>query len=75
VDLTLNSDIFDELGMDSLEVAELSAVLEETFGTDPDTEGQLARAPRAILTSVDGFVSPEPPASGPRIWQSALRGV
>lgn len=44
-----SSDLFDELGMDSLEVAELSAVLEENFGTDPYTEGLLARTPGEVL--------------------------
>ena len=29
------------LGMDSLEMAELSAVLEDTFGTDPFTDGPI----------------------------------
>lgn len=35
------SRLFDDLDMDSLEVAELSAALEDEFGTDPFTEGLL----------------------------------
>lgn len=31
----------DGLGLDSLETAELSALLEDTLGTDPFSEGQL----------------------------------
>lgn len=49
VEVGMDADLFDDLGMDSLEVAELSAVLEETLGTDPFTEGLLARTPTQVL--------------------------
>lgn len=53
VEITLDSDLFDDLGLDSLQIAELSAVLEETFGSDPYTAGTLARTPREILDFYD----------------------
>lgn len=37
--VSLQSDLFEDLGMDSMEIAELSAILEDTFGSDPYTEG------------------------------------
>lgn len=37
--VTLESDVYADLEMDSLEIAELSAVLEEDLGPDPSTEG------------------------------------
>lgn len=51
--VTLDSDMISEFEMDSLEIAELSAVLEEEFGEDPYTAGELARTPRAVLTFYD----------------------
>jgi acyl carrier protein len=41
--------MIDDLEMDSLEIAELSAVLEEEYGEDPYTAGTLARTPREVL--------------------------
>ena len=41
--VTLGSDLYDDLEMDSLEVAELSAALEEELGSDPYTEGLFPR--------------------------------
>jgi acyl carrier protein len=43
--VTLNSNVHDDLDLDSLELAELSAVLEERFGHDPYTQGI---APRTV---------------------------
>jgi acyl carrier protein len=34
----MNSDIYDDLGLDSLDVAELSATLEDDLGRDPYSE-------------------------------------
>lgn len=47
------SDFFDELELDSLDAAELSAILEESFGTDPYTEGLAPRNVGEVL----GFYS------------------
>jgi acyl carrier protein len=47
--VTLDSDLITTLEMDSLEIAELSAVLEEEYGEDPYTAGTLARTPREVL--------------------------
>ena len=43
VDLSLDSDLYGELELDSLEVAELSAELEDELGRDPYSEGQTPR--------------------------------
>lgn len=47
--VTLDADLIADLEMDSLEIAELSAVLEEELGEDPYTAGTLARTPREVL--------------------------
>lgn len=39
VEIRLDSTLSEELGMDSLELAELSAALEDELGSDPYTEG------------------------------------
>jgi acyl carrier protein len=39
VTITADTRIYDELEMDSLEVAELSVLLEDEFGSDPYSEG------------------------------------
>lgn len=44
------------LGLDSLQTAELSAVLEDEFGTDPFSEGQL---PETVGEIVSFYVSGE----------------
>ena len=41
--VTLDADIYDDLELDSLEVAELSAVLEDALGKDPYSEGIVPR--------------------------------
>jgi acyl carrier protein len=40
-EVTPESKLSQDLSMDSLEIAELSAMLEDTLGTDPYTEGLL----------------------------------
>jgi acyl carrier protein len=37
--VSLNSNLYDDLKLDSLEVAELSVVLEDDLGRDPYSEG------------------------------------
>lgn len=49
VEVTLDADLLDDLGLDSLEVAELSASLEDDLGSDPYSEGQLPRTIAQIL--------------------------
>lgn len=39
VDVKLDSDLYDDLKLDSLDVAELSVVLEDDLGVDPYSEG------------------------------------
>jgi acyl carrier protein len=39
VDVTLDANLYDDLKLDSLDVAELSVVLEDDLGTDPYSEG------------------------------------
>jgi acyl carrier protein len=52
VEISVDADLYDELGLDSLEVAELSAWLEDELGRDPYTEGEL---PRTIAQVVDFY--------------------
>ena len=49
VDFDTNSDFFDDLELDSLDVAELSAVLEDDLGSDPYSDGL---APRTVAEVV-----------------------
>lgn len=39
----LEADLFEDLDLDSLELAELSALLEETLGSDPYSAGLVPR--------------------------------
>lgn len=48
-DVGPDADLFDDLELDSLDVAELSAVLEEELGTDPFTEGEVPRNIREMV--------------------------
>lgn len=48
-EITAESDLFDDLELDSLDVAELSAILEEQVGTDPYTAGETPRTIREVL--------------------------
>lgn len=52
-EIGLDSDIFDDLELDSLDVAELSALLEEEMGTDPYTEGIVPRSIRDVIAFYD----------------------
>lgn len=51
-DVSLDSDLYADLELDSLEVAELSVALEDEFGTDPYTHGL---APRTVGEVVDFY--------------------
>jgi acyl carrier protein len=46
----LDADLWNDLGLDSLEVAELSAILEENLGSDPYSAGIVARTVREVLS-------------------------
>lgn len=50
----------DGLGLDSLETAELSAVLEDELGTDPFSEGQLPQNIAEILDFYDETATVSP---------------
>jgi acyl carrier protein len=54
-EITVDAELYGDLGLDSLEVAELSAVLEDELGSDPYTEGQM---PRTVGDVIDFY---EPP--------------
>lgn len=49
VDVGMDSELYGELGLDSLEVAELSAALEDDLGSDPYTEGQVPRTIAEVI--------------------------
>jgi acyl carrier protein len=49
VQVPLDADLWNDLGLDSLEVAELSAILEEDLGSDPYSAGIVARTVREVL--------------------------
>jgi acyl carrier protein len=52
VKIDLDSDLYDDLSLDSLEVAELSAVLEDDLGTDPYSQGV---TPRTVGEVIDFY--------------------
>jgi acyl carrier protein len=52
VEIDVNADLYDDLELDSLEVAELSASLEDDLGSDPYSEGMV---PRTIAEVVDFY--------------------
>jgi hypothetical protein len=56
VEVGLDSDFFDDLMLDSLEVAELSASLEDGLGSDPYSAGDVPRTVRQVL----GFYQQQP---------------
>ncbi len=47
-----NADLYADLELDSLEIAELSATLEDDLGSDPYTAGQ---TPRTVAEVVDFY--------------------
>ena len=51
-EVRLDSELYDDLQLDSLEVAELSATLEDDLGRDPYSEGLV---PRTIAEVVDFY--------------------
>lgn len=52
VEIDPNADLYEDLGLDSLEVAELSASLEDDLGADPYSAGQ---TPRTVAEVVDFY--------------------
>ncbi len=50
VAVTLDSDLNEDLDLDSLELAELSAILEDEFGRDPYTEEVIPRTVAEIVS-------------------------
>lgn len=53
-EVSRDTDLYDDLELDSLEVAELSAALEDDLGRDPYSEGVV---PRTIGEVVDFYES------------------
>ena len=49
VEIDPNADLYEELGLDSLEVAELSATLEDDLGRDPYSEGEVPRTVAEVV--------------------------
>ena len=47
--VTPDADLFEQLGLDSLELAELSVMLEDRFGTDPYSAGLVPRTVGEIV--------------------------
>lgn len=52
-EFVLDADLYDDLELDSLEVAELSAVLEDDLGTDPYSEGETPRTVGEVVQFYD----------------------
>ena len=52
IELTLDSELLGVLEMDSLEVGDFSAALEEALGTDPFSQGE---SPRTVGDVVDFY--------------------
>jgi acyl carrier protein len=53
-EVNLDSGLYDDLSLDSLDVAELSAVLEDDLGSDPYSEGIM---PQTVGEVVDFYDS------------------
>jgi acyl carrier protein len=54
VEVDLDSDLYDDLSLDSLEVAELSAVLEDDLGSDPYSQGETPRTVAEVVEFYEG---------------------
>lgn len=54
VKVDLDSDLYDDLSLDSLEVAELSAILEDDLGSDPYSQGETPRTVGEVVEFYDG---------------------
>ena len=52
-DVRLDSDLYDDLMMDSLEVAEFSAELEDYLGSDPYSEGLMPTTVGEVIAFYD----------------------
>ncbi len=52
-EVRLDSDLFDDLSLESLDLAELSAVLEDAFGRDPYSAGLLPRTAGEVIAFYD----------------------
>ena len=53
-EIGVDSELYDDLKLDSLEVAELSATLEDDLGSDPYSEGLV---PRTVAEVIDFYES------------------
>jgi acyl carrier protein len=53
VDVSLDDGLYDQLQLDSLEVAELSAELEDELGTDPYSQGVVPRTVGEVVEFYD----------------------
>jgi acyl carrier protein len=53
VEFDRNADLYEDLGLDSLEVAELSATLEDDLGSDPYSQGETPRTVGEVLDFYD----------------------
>lgn len=49
LDVSLDSELYEDLQLDSLEVAELSATLEDDLGRDPYSEGLVPRTVAEVV--------------------------
>jgi acyl carrier protein len=49
LDFDQHSDLYEDLELDSLDVAEFSAVLEDDLGHDPYSDGQLPRTVAEVI--------------------------
>jgi len=54
VELHPESRLYEDLRLDSLEIAELSAILEEGMGRDPYNEGLAPRTVAEVIAFYDG---------------------
>ena len=52
-EVDMDVDLYEDLMLDSLETAELSAVLEDDLGKDPYSEGQVPRTAAEIVEFYD----------------------
>jgi acyl carrier protein len=52
-EVNLDSELYEELQLDSLEVAELSATLEDDLGRDPYSEGLVPRTVGEVIEFYD----------------------
>jgi acyl carrier protein len=51
--VNIDSDLYGDLGLDSLDVAEFSAVLEDNLGRDPYSEGIVPRTVGDVIEFYD----------------------